>query len=229
MRIVLPQTRLDVGESAESMLKRIERMGRKAYKSEDKIDPESYRKFILGILARGHESVVEHAVISASVICDRGVSHELVRHRLASYTQESTRFCNYSGGVIFCLPVELHPYKVFSKENLDGLMDVVLNTGEHDVCLFLEDCDMCERNYNRKLAIGWTPQRARGCLINWLKTDIGMTLNLREWRHFFRMRCAKSAHPDMRFVAKSLLKQVYDFMPVMFEDQYRKFIMEVEA
>ncbi|MCQ2420920.1 MAG: FAD-dependent thymidylate synthase, partial [Clostridia bacterium] len=78
------------------MLKRIERIGRVCYKSEEKITEDSYKKFIAGIVKRGHESVIEHEKISVKITCDRGVTHEIVRHRLASYSQESTRYCNYA-------------------------------------------------------------------------------------------------------------------------------------
>lgn len=186
----------------EELLKRLERYGRVCYKSEDKITPESARKFIASILKNGHESVIEHETITVRIICDRGVSHEIVRHRIGSYSQESTRYCDYqSKGVQVIEPlffsVELHDAKY--SEWLKAMLDA-------------------ERHYLKLLALGSTPQEARSVLPNSLKTEIVITYNLREWRHFFRLRCSPKAHPQMREITIPLLKEFQRLIPIIFDE-----------
>lgn len=165
-------------------LKLIEIAGRTCYKSEDKITNTSNIAFVKKILSLKHDSVLEHASMTARIICDRGVTHELVRHRIASYSQESTRYCNYSNvGVSFMLPT-----------------DFVLD----DVDLKL--LKAIEEHYNACLKNGRSPQQARYFLPNGLKTEIVVTMNFREWKHFFHLRTAKAAHPDMRAIAIMLHK-----------------------
>ena len=98
MKIIKPSFEILTALDSREILKTIERIGRVCYKSEDRINEESAGRFIRNLLSRGHESVIEHVSVTAKVICDRGVSHEIVRHRIASYSQESTRYCNYSLG-----------------------------------------------------------------------------------------------------------------------------------
>ena len=182
------------------MLKHIERCGRVAYKSEDKITEKSAEKFVAGIIERGHESVLEHASITVKFICDRGVSHELVRHRIASYTQESTRYVDYKTGL-----------------TVIGIDPSVSDTGgARDHWEWAMKC--CECAYQMLIAAGHKPQIARAVLPTCLKTEIIMTANLREWRHFFRLRTAKDAHPDMRRVACMALDELRDRVPVVFDD-----------
>jgi thymidylate synthase (FAD) len=180
----------------ETIYSLIELAGRTAYKSEDKITVGSAEKFIRSILKRGHESVIEHFNISVKFITDRGVTHEMVRHRLVSYTQESTRYCNYSTkGIRFMYPID------FELEN--------------DDLLFLQ---LVETHYNKKIAQGKTPQQARYFLPNGLKTEIVCTANIREWRHILRLRTSKAAHPQVRALMMSLLKEFQIRLPVLFED-----------
>lgn len=170
-----------------AMAQLIEEAGRTCYKSEDKITEDSYDKFIRGIIKRGHESVIEHSSITVRITTDRGVTHEIVRHRIASYSQESTRYCNYGtdkfgGGIAVIRP-----------------STIPSGTPAYDV--WLDAMHSAEDKYMALLANGCTPQQARAVLPNSLKTEIVMTTNIREWRHFFALRCAPAAHPDMREVA----------------------------
>jgi thymidylate synthase (FAD) len=135
------------------------------------------------IMKRNHLSVIEHAFITVRIICDRGVSHEIVRHRLASYTQESTRFCNYTQGKFGSEITVIKP--CFWSEN-DEAYKVWSETIKH-----IED------SYNKLISLGVNPQEARSILPNSLKTEIVMTMNLREWLHFFKLRTAKTAHQQM--------------------------------
>jgi thymidylate synthase (FAD) len=198
-------------------LELIEQAGRTCYKSEDKITPESNQNFVKKLLERGHEAVIEHASMTYRVVCDRGVTHEIVRHRLFSYCQESTRYCNYSGGVTFIIPpwcgcIEEGEY---SKDNY-GSYHCSDKLQEEDVWFVL--MNKAESSYKVLINAGWSPQQARSVLPNSLKTEIVMTANLREWRHFFKMRTSKSAHPQMREVAFMILKDAVQRVPILFDE-----------
>lgn len=203
MRIVNPSAELIMPMSGVEMLKAIEAAGRICYKSEDKITEDSADKFIKNIMARKHGAVLEHASFSAKFICDRGVSHEIVRHRLASYCQESTRYCNYS------------------KDKFCGEITVIkpkfLVEGSQAWAAWESAMKNAEYSYFRLLDIGLSPQEARSVLPNSLKTEVVMTANIREWQHFFMLRCAPAAHPQMREVACMLLDKVRKEIPILFD------------
>ena len=187
-----------------AILKRLEQCGRVCYKSEAKITDTSAPAFVAGTIKRGHEAVLEHCSFTVKFICDRGVSHEIVRHRVASYCQESTRYCNYSkegfGSEITVIkPCFLHPYT-------DGFN------------LWEEGCLFAEQTYFNLLECGCSPQEARSVLPNSLKTEVVMTANIREWRHFLKLRCSPAAHPQMREVALILLDKLHSLIPVCFDD-----------
>lgn len=204
MRIVSPGFEILTPVDSEVILKHIELCGRTCYKSEKKITDESCRTFVQSIIKRGHEAVLEHFNITVKFICDRGVSHEIVRHRLASYCQESTRYCNYS------------------KDDFSGEITVVepfyLEPDTLAYNAWKEACEAAEAAYFRLLDWGCTPQEARAVLPNSLKTEVVMTANLREWRHFFKLRCATAAHPQMREVATPLLAAMQKKLPIVFDD-----------
>lgn len=198
----------------------IEEAGRTCYKSEDKITAESARPFAEMILKRGHESVLEHASATVRFICDRGVSHEIVRHRLASYSQESTRYCDYEGGhVAFVIPPwcgSLVPGEASICTD-DAALNTLAETADQE-SFWLYAMQQAEDNYKRHRAAGWKPEQARSVLPNSLKTEIVMTANLREWRHFFKLRTSAAAHPQMREVATPLLAEMAQRVPVLFDD-----------
>lgn len=192
-----------------TILKRLEQCGRVCYKSEAKITDTSAPAFVAGIIKRGHEAVLEHCSFTVKFICDRGVSHEIVRHRLAAYCQESTRYCNYSkegfGSEIAVIkPCFLYP-------NTDGFN------------LWEEGCLFAEQTYFNLLECGCSPQEARSVLPNSLKTEVVMTANIREWRHFLKLRCSPAAHPQMREVALILLEKVHALIPVCFDDIWEEY------
>lgn len=190
--------------NTERVMADVEEYGRTCYKSEDHITDESADDFVRRILRKGHESVIEHEKLTARIICDRGVSHELVRHRLASYSQESTRYCNYSKGK-------------FGKE-LTFIRPCFWPDDSLQYHLWRSAMSTAEGVYMYLLENGAKPEEARSVLPNSLKTEVVMTANLREWRHFFRLRCAPAAHPQMREVANQLLAQAYAVLPAIFED-----------
>lgn len=195
MKIINPYTEILTPLDGQAILQHIELCGRVCYKSEDKITDTSAAKFVAGVIKRGHEAVLEHFDITVKFVCDRGVSHEIVRHRMASYCQESTRYCNYS------------------KEGFGGEITVIrpfyLVEGTEGWQYWKEACWTAERRYFELLNWGCTPQEARAVLPTSLKTEVVMTANLREWRHFFKLRTAPAAHPQMREVAIPLLHQIY--------------------
>lgn len=188
----------------QKILKSIEEAGRVCYKSEEKITEDSAEKFVAGIIKRGHEAVLEHEAIRVKFIVDRGVSHEIVRHRLAAYCQESTRYCNYSKGKFGEEITVIEP--CFWDKDSDLMKD------------WRSAMRMAENHYLGLLHQGASPQEARSVLPNSLKTEVVMTANLREWRHFFKLRTAPAAYPQMREVAIALLKEFQKLVPVVFDD-----------
>jgi thymidylate synthase (FAD) len=208
MKVISPHFVLEDDIDGNSILKRIEASGRTSYKSESKITRNSARRFVKMIIEKGHESVLEHEKVTVRLVCDRGVSHEIVRHRIASYTQESTRYCNYSenrfgGEITFVKPC-------FWRSG--GKQDTAkLSVWENSM-------KAAEKSYMDLITLGATPQEARSVLPNSLKTEIVITMNLREWRHFFRLRTAPDAHPQMREIACSLLDKFKKLVPVVFND-----------
>ena len=193
------------------ILRQLERCGRVCYKSEDKITEESASKFVKGLVKSGHEAMIEHFFLTVKFICDRGVSHEIVRHRIASYAQESTRYCNYG------------------KEGFGGEITVIsplfLQEGTRGWDLWKESCEAAEKAYFDLLDWGCSPQEARSVLPNSLKTEIIVTMNLREWRHFFKLRAIGTTgnpHPQMREVALPLLREMKEVLPEVFGDLEEK-------
>ena len=204
MKIIEPSVEILTPIDGKAILKMLEAVGRTCYKSEDKIQEGSAEKFISNIVKRGHEAVIEHYNITVKFICDRGVTHEIVRHRLASYCQESTRYCNYAN------------------DKFNGEITVIkpmfLEVGTDGWELWHDACAMAEKVYFDLLDFGCTPQEARAVLPNSLKTELVMTANIREFRHFFNLRCSKAAHPQMREVANMLLREFKERIPVLFDD-----------
>ncbi len=204
MRTIKPIAVIESHVDADYILKQIELAGRTAYKSEDKITNDSAKDFVKMILKRGHLSVIEHQSVSVRFICDRGVSHEIVRHRLASYTQESTRYCNYTKGK-------------FGSE-ITVIEPCFWSQDDERYKVWKQAIEQIESAYNKLVEMGATPQEARSILPNSLKTEIVVTMNLREWRHFFTMRTSAAAHPQMREVAIPLLKEFQKQIPIIFDD-----------
>lgn len=193
-------------------LETIEAAGRTCYKSEKEKTEISAKEFVRKRVKDGHHSVIEHAYMSVRFICDRGVTHEIVRHRLAAYSQESTRYCNYKGGVTFiippwCLDLGIGEYTFDNQELIGNSSEIWLNATLG-----------AEEHYLALLHLGWSPQQARSVLPNSLKTEIVMTANLREWMHVLKLRTSKAAHPQMRELMIPLLEEVKTLIPVIFDD-----------
>ncbi len=213
-------------------LKIIEKAGRTCYKSEAKAAPGSAEKFVKMLISRGHMAMIEHVSASVRIITNRGVSHELVRHRLASYAQESTRYVNYNGDMEFIRPVWLdiktgnYNYSPEGKMGVfcvDGIPEYDIENETDEKILFIDECRGREEQYKNFLGIGWRPEQAREILPNSLKTEIVMTANLREWRTVFGLRCASTAHPQMRTLMRKMLAEFYEAVPVIFDDLFDKY------
>ena len=209
MRIIKPYYTIltDISEGGLDELKMIERIARVCYKSEGKITPdgESAKILIKKLIDNGHEAMIEHSQLSVLFVCDRGVSHELVRHRIASFAQESTRYCNYMKegkfpeGVTFISPCFY----------------------DDDPSRFEEwkaACEDCEYWYFQALKRGATPQEARTVLNNSVKTEIVVTANYREFRNIFKLRTSPAAHPQMRELMVPLLADLQSRIPIIFDD-----------
>lgn len=186
------------------ILQKLEHCGRVCYKSEDKITEGSAEKFIGMILKSGHESVLEHEKLTVKFICDRGVTHEIVRHRIASYSQESTRYCNYSKDK-------------FGNE-LTFIRPCFWADDSEEYAVWKQAMEDIEKTYVKLISLGAKPEEARSILPNSLKTEIVCTMNLREWRHFFRLRTAERAHPQIREISVALLDELKKRIPVIFDD-----------
>ena len=213
MRLIKPSYEILTPVDRFGILKLLEQAGRTCYKSEDKITEDSCVGFVEKIQSRNHLSVIEHCSLTIKFIVDRGVTHELVRHRLCSYSQESTRYCNYNKDkfdkqVTFIIPpwVDILPGSYTSVEDLDDTPDAMW----YEAMLFAESY------YIGLLAKGWTPQQARSVLPNSLKTEIVTTANLREWQHIFALRCHESAHPQMREIMIPLRDELHLELPEIF-------------
>ena len=207
-----------ISEGGIEELKHIEEIGRVCYKSEGKIteDGESAKKFVKMLIDRGHEAMIEHSSLSVKFVVDRGVSHELVRHRIASFAQESTRYVNYSlekfGNEINVIDIRNGIDLDNKMKNMDSdTISAIMN----EWFLAMEDA---EKHYMKMIELGSTPQIARSVLPNSTKTEITITANYREWRNFFKLRVPNTAHPQMREVTIPLLKELKRRLPIIFDD-----------
>ena len=200
MQIINPSISIRTQIYAKKVMEDLELAGRTCYKSHHMITQDSAIDFVSRIIENGHHSVLEHFSISVHIICDRGISHELVRHRLASYSQESTRYVRYeTDDISFIIPC-------FWKDNQKMLQ-------EWQSAMLL-----AEAQYERLLELGARPEQARSVLPNSTKTEVIMTCNLREWRHILKIRCSHHAHPQMREIMLLLLQKMHKKLPIIFRD-----------
>ena len=255
MKLIKPSYEIITPINGEEILKQIELAARTCYKSEDKIEyvednritpgegfdkvltySKSARPLIQKLISLGHEAMLEFGgMINVKFVCDRGVSHELVRHRVASFAQESTRYCNYGKDehITFILPnwfsnMENNQVIIMKDYDINDEGICFINGNGNDINMSLEHADetlwlismaTSEHNYNRLLKVhNWTPQQARSVLPNSLKTEINVSANIREWRHILCLRTAKAAHPQMRELMCPLLDEFKSKIPILFDD-----------
>jgi thymidylate synthase (FAD) len=204
MKIILPSFELLNVLEPQKFIQSLEAYGRVCYKSEDRMTSDTAEPFIRGIINSGHESVIEHEKMTVRIICDRGVTHEIIRHRIASYSQESTRYCNYlhdkfGNELTFIKPC-------FWKEN------------SKEYSIWIEQMKAAEDSYIALIKCGAQPEQARSILPNSLKTEIIVTMNFREWRHFFKLRTSPKAHPQMKEISIPLFLKMRELLPAIFDD-----------
>lgn len=237
MKLIKPYYEILTPINGEEILKQIELAARTCYKSEGKIEYDSHipgysakeidhyaksaRILIPKLISLEHEAMLEFGgMITVKFICDRGVSHELVRHRLCSFAQESTRYCNYGKDehITFIIPSWLN---IENNTIIDTLYDVShrqKSAYEQAESSWKASMAHSELAYNNLLQLGWSPQQARSVLPNSLKTEINLSANIREWRHIFKLRTAKAAHPQMRELMCPLLDEFKSRIPILFDD-----------
>lgn len=226
MNIIKPTTEILTPIDDKYILKFLEPIARTCYKSNDKITEDSAEKMIQNLLKRGHEAMIEFYDIVVLFTCDRGVSHEIVRHRLASYAQESTRYCNYSKdkfdrGITYIKIDDIFELEVGKTLSHPTNGTTKLITEEdvlHWYNVWYEAMENAEKYY-LELTNSYCPaQLARSVLPNSTKTEINVKFNLRQWRHFFSLRCAAPAHPQMRQLTIPLLHEFQEKIPIIFDD-----------
>lgn len=232
MKVIDPSVIVSLQSAPHFIMQTIEDAGRTCYKSEDKINETSHVAFIERLVRRGHEAMLEHGYATAHFRIDRGVSHELVRHRLASFAQESTRYCNYKDK-----DIEFVRPSWFTNEEADKALknysyyldNPSQNIKKYAIIKWFDICQDTGVAYKELINhCGRSPQEARSVLPNALATDIVVTANLREWRTILKLRCAKDAHPDMRYIMLRLLSDMYKLFPPVFEDIYQLYKEEVD-
>ena len=209
MKVIKPSFEILTPIDREAVLKHLETVARTCYKSEDKITEQSAPKMVKGLINSHHTAMIEHFSVSVKMIVDRGVSHEIVRHRIASYAQESTRYCNYSQGK-------------FGNE-ITVIKPLFFDKGTPEYIIWEESCMQAEKAYNELIEMGRSPQEARSVLPNSLKTEIVVTMNLREWIHFFNLRALGTTgapHPQMKEISMMVLEEFSNQLPEIFGDMY---------
>lgn len=213
MKIIDPSFSFMQLPDGEFVLAHLEQAARTCYKSEDKAGPDTARQLLSRIIRHGHDSVLEHVSVTVRIVCDRGVTHELVRHRLCAFSQESTRYANYGHSKFGNEITVIRPF--FWQED------------DERYALWRAAMQSCEDAYLRLVAAGASAQEARSVLPNSLKTEIVTTANIRQWRHIFRLRCDKASHPQMRQVMLPLLAAFQARIPLLFDDLAEKFVKEI--
>jgi thymidylate synthase (FAD) len=208
MKIIAPYHEILACPEGDAILRSMELVGRTCYKSEAGICNGSAAVFVRNLIARHHDSVLEHISISARFVCDRGVTHELVRHRMASFSQESTRYANYS-------------QERFGRE-ITVVRPAFWSGQSREYAEWLGAMQRAEESYMRLMDLGARPEHARSVLPNSLKSEIVMTCNLREWRHVLNLRCSREAHPQIRELLLPFLAELHERVPIVFDDLFEK-------
>lgn len=214
---IKPQVELLRVLPEEEVLRWLEVVGRTCYKSEGRTTPDSAKELLRKIIKNKHLGILEHYVQSARIICDRGISHQSVRHRIASFAQESTRYVDYSDRITFIIPPWIGPEPIEGEYPANELFRRFdKETATHS---WIRSVGYMAKRY-REFVVnhGWKPEQARGVLPTCLKTEYIVTANIREWRHILTMRTHAAAHPQMREVALELLSKFKIIMPTLFED-----------
>lgn len=202
--------------NGKEIMQNIEKACRTCYRSEDNITEDSYKSLLKNCINRGHESVLEHEKITITMICDIGVYKDLTRHRIASYSIESTRYCNYSkdkfdNQIKFIKPVF---YKDWKSKDLNE----VIKDKELYKCYLWENCmQNIEQDYNAMSEIEALPDEMRMLLPHSTAAKVTMTANIREWKHILSLRCSSHAHPAVQQLLIPFLLKLKEEMPEIFD------------
>lgn len=220
MKIIEPSYEILTPINGEEILRTLEKVARTCYKSEDRIAPGTAEKIVRNLITNGHEAMIEFFDITVKFIHNRGFSHELVRHRLCSFAQESTRYCNYGDDKFGNELIMIRPYWMEPSSVIDGDRYFTSESESHwfNAMSVIEDSYFNLLKVLKKEGIQPQAQAARGVLPNDLKTEINIKANLREWRAIFKLRCAPAAHLDMYRVMLPLLTDFQEMIPVIFDD-----------
>ncbi len=220
MKLVKPSFQIITPRIDEKyILRLLEHAARKCYQSQDKMNESYNDKFLSNMIKNGHESTIEHYAMSVDIICDRGVLGELTRHRLASFSVESTRYCNYSKQDLELII----PYWCGKIKEGMHCEDDDLRYVDGAEYLWLKSMLAAEYSYTELIEATWTPQQARSVLPLATKVDMTMSANLREWRHIFNLRCSNKSHPQMRELMLPMLSSFKMQIPVIFDDIFLKY------
>lgn len=210
--IIKPSIEFIKGNDEEDIIKNIEKIARTCYKSEDLITETSGKKMIKSLISKEHFAMFDHENITYKVICDRGVSHEIVRHRIGAYAQESTRYCNYNSGK-FGSEISVIDISSGFNYNLSEEEDIVKLTE------WMNAINDAEKHYNRLIELGAKPEEARSVLPNSLKTEIVITYDISEWVHFMKLRyygTTGKPHPQMKEIANLIRLDMIKRYPFIF-------------
>lgn len=203
MKIVKPQIQVEKFDGIKIM-KNIERACRTCYRSEGKITEDSYKTLLNNCITRGHESVLEHEKVTVRMICDLGVYKDLTRHRIAAFSIESTRYCNYG------------------KDKFDNEIKFIkpcnIEEGTELYTIWEDACKKIEEDYLKMSNLGATPDQMRMILPHSIAAEVTMTADIREWKHILLLRTSNHAHPAIRQVLIPLLLHFKNEMPEIFAD-----------
>ena len=233
MKLIKPKVEILDKLDERSVVGRIATVACTCYKSENMRTADKDYVLVRRLIDSKHDAMLEFVDITVKFTTDRAIANELVRHRLASYAQESTRYCNYSkdkfgNELTFIIPSWLDipegNYTWWDGDWVDmDKLKINLPDNDDATNIWLHNLKNAEYSYIKLIDEGWKPQQARSVLPLCTKTEINMKANLREWRHFLKLRCSTAAHPDMRVLALDLLKQFHEQVPVIFDDIYDQF------
>jgi thymidylate synthase (FAD) len=218
MKILKPKYEIltEISEKGKAELQHIEQIARVCYKSEDKITEGSAERLVKQLIKNGHEAMLEHSTLAVKFTVDRGVTHELVRHRIASFAQSSTRYCNYSRDKFNS---EINVIDLQGGIERDIKCNKLSNSTIDAILLeWHKAIAQAEESYLKMIELGATPQIARSVLPNSTMSEIVITANYREWRNIFKLRADTPAHPQMREVMIPLLRELQFTLPIIFDD-----------
>ena len=217
VKIINPSVEIVSEVNPDVILKTIEKAARTCYKTENNIseDTSSAVKMITKLIDLGHTAMIEFADIHVKLITDTGVLKDLSRHRHCSFAVESTRYCNYSKGK-------------FGTE-LTFIKPCHINTDSELYNIWFSTMQNIEESYMQMAQNGALPDQLRMILPHSLKTEINMKCNIREWRHIFKLRCSKAAHPSVREVMLMLLNEFHSKIPVLFDDIFEEYKDEIQV